>query len=105
MHIIIISKDGPFVWDKSMQGMMLGSFFWGYVLTQIPGGILAERFGPKIVFLICMGTVGIASVLVPVAAQVHPYMLMALRVIQGLAQVSIQIKSFKHRHSKLPYRE
>ena len=74
-----------------MQGMVLGSIFWGYVLTQIPGGVLAERFGPKIVFLICMGTVGVASMLLPVAAQVHPYMLMALRVIQGFAQVRIFI--------------
>ena len=30
--------DGPFVWGAKEQGWLLGAFFYGYVLTQIPGG-------------------------------------------------------------------
>ena len=30
-------KQGEFVWNDSNQGLVLGSFFWGYALTGIPG--------------------------------------------------------------------
>jgi hypothetical protein len=30
---------------RIFQGRILGSFFYGYVLTQVPGGRLAELFG------------------------------------------------------------
>jgi hypothetical protein len=32
---------GEFDWSPADQGLILGSFFWGYLLTQIPGGLLA----------------------------------------------------------------
>ena len=28
-------KDGPFVWDEAQQGVILGMFFYGYVVTQV----------------------------------------------------------------------
>ncbi|WP_129787022.1 MFS transporter [Promicromonospora panici] len=31
------------------QGVILGSFFWTYLLFQIPGGWLLDRFGPRAV--------------------------------------------------------
>src|SRR5438552_1760349 len=31
------------------QGLLLSSFFWTYALMQIPGGMLADRFGPRVV--------------------------------------------------------
>ena len=36
------SNEGPFLWDESQQGIILGMFFYGYVLTQVPGGRVAE---------------------------------------------------------------
>ena len=36
------TSDGPFLWSESKQGVILGMFFYGYVLTQLPGGRLAE---------------------------------------------------------------
>jgi len=30
-----------------MQGWLLGSFFWTYLLLQIPGGWLLDRYGPR----------------------------------------------------------
>ena len=32
-----------------MQGLVLSSFFWTYAFMQIPGGMLADRFKPRIV--------------------------------------------------------
>lgn len=33
----------------AIQGVILSSFFWTYALLQIPGGMLADRFKPRIV--------------------------------------------------------
>ncbi len=35
--------DGPFVWDKSIQGLILSSFFYGYLFTQIIGAWLSIK--------------------------------------------------------------
>jgi MFS transporter, ACS family, D-galactonate transporter len=43
----LISKE--FEVAPAMQGLILSSFFWTYALMQIPGGILADRFKPRIV--------------------------------------------------------
>ena len=29
------STDGTFVWSKNEQGLVLGSYFWGYFVTQV----------------------------------------------------------------------
>src|SRR5512140_1227149 len=34
-----------------VQGWVVSSFFLGYALCQIPGGMLADRFGPRRVIL------------------------------------------------------
>ena len=39
----------------AMEGLILSSFFWTYAVMQIPGGMLADRFKPRIV--IAMATV------------------------------------------------
>ena len=38
---------GDFEWSEELQGIILSSFFWGYVITHIPGGLLSEKYGGK----------------------------------------------------------
>ncbi|KAF7263852.1 hypothetical protein GWI33_001017, partial [Rhynchophorus ferrugineus] len=33
-------------WDEDIQGFILGSYFWGYVISSAPGGLIAEWLGP-----------------------------------------------------------
>ena len=33
--------------SHTMQGLILSGFFWTYALMQIPGGMYADRFGPR----------------------------------------------------------
>ena len=40
-------KQGEFEWDPETQGLILGCFFYGYALSHVPGGLLAERYGGK----------------------------------------------------------
>lgn len=41
----LIAKD--FDIGPGLQGLLLSSFFWTYAFMQIPGGMLADRFGPR----------------------------------------------------------
>lgn len=45
-----------FALEPATQGLLLSSFFWTYALMQVPGGMLADRFKPRIV--IAGATVG-----------------------------------------------
>lgn len=38
-----------FNWDKTQTGSILGSFFWGYTMTQFLGGYLSDRVGGDVV--------------------------------------------------------
>lgn len=57
--------DGPFVWSKSIQGFMLASYFYGYIITQIPGGWLSLKFGGVKVLGISMLIASILTVITP----------------------------------------
>ena len=54
----LISKE--FDIDPAWQGLILSSFFWTYAFMQVPGGMLADRFKPRIV--IALATVFLGRV-------------------------------------------
>jgi ACS family D-galactonate transporter-like MFS transporter len=43
----LIAKE--FDIDPALQGLILSSFFWTYAVMQVPGGMLADHFKPRIV--------------------------------------------------------
>lgn len=79
-------------WDSATQGWILGSFFYGYILTQIPGGYLASRCGAK--WLMGFGILGTAlfTLLTPLAADLGAGYLIAVRVLEGIGEVSQLIR-------------
>ena len=87
MIIIYVFQDGDFEWPKEIQGLILASFFWGYAVTQVPGGWLATRFGGKRVFGWSMFITAIATLLCPIAAKFHYILLLVFRFIAGLGEV------------------
>ncbi len=38
------TQAAQFTWDPETVGMIHGSFFWGYIVTQIPGGFICQKF-------------------------------------------------------------
>jgi Sugar phosphate permease len=48
--IVGIAKD--FHLNASLQGLVMSSFFIGYAIMQIPGGWLADKYGPKKVMMV-----------------------------------------------------
>ncbi|CAF1348080.1 unnamed protein product [Adineta ricciae] len=74
-----------FDWEPSKQGLILGAFFYGYITTQIIGGNLAEKFGAKWIFGGSILVSSILTLLTPLAARVDYRLLIAIRVIIGMA--------------------
>ncbi|KAK7092725.1 sialin-like isoform X2 [Littorina saxatilis] len=77
---------GEFLWDKKLQGLLLGAFFWGYMILQVVGGTVSERFGAKRVIAIGMFPVAILNLLSPVCARANPYLFLVVRVLVGLGE-------------------
>ncbi|KAK5618208.1 hypothetical protein CRENBAI_020834 [Crenichthys baileyi] len=85
---VLQQPDGTpqYPWDSETQGWLLGSFFFGYLCTQIPGGYLAGHYGGK--FFLGLGVFGTAllTLLTPLAAGLGAYWLFALRALEGFGE-------------------
>ncbi|KAJ1522211.1 hypothetical protein ONE63_002519 [Megalurothrips usitatus] len=79
------AEEGEFEWDARTQSAILGSFYWCYVLSQVMGGLLTQRYGTKVVFGFSQLTTAVCSLLIPAAAEVHFALLIVLRSVQGVA--------------------
>ncbi|OQV14443.1 Sialin [Hypsibius exemplaris] len=80
------TNNGGFDWDSNIQGVILGSFFYGYICTQFFGGWVSQRYGAKHPFGYAVLVSGALALLIPVAAKWHYGALIAVRVLQGLFQ-------------------
>jgi ACS family D-galactonate transporter-like MFS transporter len=81
----LIAKE--FNLDAAAQGFILSSFFWTYALMQIPGGMLADRFKPRIV--IAAATIGWGFFQAIAAASTSSFMLVLTRLGLGAAEAPI----------------
>ncbi|XP_040183835.1 vesicular glutamate transporter 2 [Rana temporaria] len=82
----IIKEKAKFNWDPEVVGMIHGSFFWGYIVTQIPGGYIASRLAANRVFGAAIVLTASLNMLIPSAARVHYGCVMLVRVLQGLVE-------------------
>lgn len=73
-----------FTWDPQTQGFILGSFFYGYIFTQIPGGFLATKFGGKRIFLIGIAATSLLTLFTPFLTRTGTGFLISTRILEGL---------------------
>ncbi|GFY58940.1 hypothetical protein TNIN_343931 [Trichonephila inaurata madagascariensis] len=78
--------NGEFFWTPKLQGVVIGSFYYGYSISQVPGARLAEIYSGKWIFGLGTGISAVLSLLIPVAAYFHIAALILIRALQGLAQ-------------------
>lgn len=79
------SEGHKFDWDRFQKNDLLGIFFWGYILTDIIGGRLAELFGPKKIFGYGMLVASVITIITPLACDWDYYAAMAARFGIGLS--------------------
>ncbi|XP_055314260.1 putative inorganic phosphate cotransporter isoform X3 [Sitodiplosis mosellana] len=74
-------------WSQEQQGIILSAFFWGYFITQLPGGLLSQRYGGKYVFMLGILFSAICSLLTPCVVRfAESTGLIVLRVFSGLGE-------------------
>ncbi|CAN4125654.1 unnamed protein product [Withania somnifera] len=86
MSIAILPMSKEFNWNSATVGLIQSSFFWGYLLTQIVGGIWADKLGGKIVLGFGVVWWSIATVLTPLAAKLGLPFLLVVRALMGIGE-------------------
>jgi ACS family sodium-dependent inorganic phosphate cotransporter len=80
---IVDDYSDRFDWNEAQKQLILGSFFWGYILTELPGGRLAELVGGHRVFGHSMFWASIITLVTPITAHMGYLAMVILRALLG----------------------
>ena len=86
ISVVAVEIQDQFGWDNTMLGLVLSSFFVGYLFTQYIGGYLADRFGGKVVLGYGVLFWSFFTILTPIAAHHGFFLLLITRVFMGLGE-------------------
>ncbi|CAG7881880.1 unnamed protein product [Brassica rapa] len=86
MSIAILPMSQQYNWNSATVGLIQSSFFWGYLLTQILGGIWADKYGGKVVLGFGVVWWSIATVMTPIAAKLGLPFLLVVRAFMGIGE-------------------
>ncbi|CAG8610657.1 3146_t:CDS:2, partial [Racocetra persica] len=79
MAIAIIYMAKEFNWSPKIQGFVSSSFYFGYLMTQIIGGALTDKFGAAAIWTLF-------TLLTPISAGINLYILILCRVCLGIGE-------------------
>jgi ACS family sodium-dependent inorganic phosphate cotransporter len=86
ISLAIVAMTREFGWSKTTSGFVMSSFFIGYLLTQVPGGLLAGRYGGKPVLATGVILWSLFTALTPPAAYAGFAVLIAARIAMGMGE-------------------
>ena len=105
ISIAVIEMDKEFNWSDSDKGLVLSIFFSGYLLMQMMGGILSNRFGGRSIFLIAVLLWSLFTVLTPPAAYVSFAVLIFVRFMLGFGEGAAFPAAYNLIHGWMPVEE
>ena len=82
-----------FHWSPETIGNVDASFFWGYILTQVPGGFLASYIPANRLLGIAIFLSSCLNLLLPTLTSVHPFCVIIVRVVQVETQLIELLRS------------
>ena len=85
MSVAVIPMSREFSWDTAQSGILQSSFFYGFALSQIPGGFLNTKFGGARVLPLGLTFISLATLAIPVAGDNLPALFFA-RALVGLGE-------------------
>ena len=86
ISVAIIPMAKELDWDLQTQGLVLSSFFVGYLLLQIAGGRMADYFGGKLVLGVGVIAWSLFTLLTPPAALAGLGFLLLTRMLMGMGE-------------------
>ncbi|XP_067010159.1 vesicular glutamate transporter 1 isoform X2 [Anabrus simplex] len=75
-----------FNWTVATESAVDSSFFWGYLVTQVPGGFLASMYPANRIFGTAIAISSFLNLLVPGATILSPAVVIIVRICQGLVE-------------------
>lgn len=72
ISVAIIPMAEDFGWSSTVSGLVQSSFFFGYMLTQIPGGYIISKKGGRKILPLGVGLWSAATAAVPIMAGTMP---------------------------------
>lgn len=88
ISVAALAMQEHFGWSETMKGLVLSSFFIGYMLFQVPSGYLANRYGGKWVLGAAVAWWSLFTMITPLAALSLP-LLIAARIGMGLGEAAM----------------
>jgi ACS family sodium-dependent inorganic phosphate cotransporter len=88
ISVAIIPMAEEYGWSGTTKGLVLSSFFIGYMGAMIPTGWLANRFGGRLLMGVALIGWSIFTVLTPVAATISLVALIATRIMMGVGEAA-----------------
>ena len=89
ISVAVIAMQEEFGWSETRKGMVLSSFFVGYMLFMAPSGWLANRYGGKTILGLAVCWWSLWTVLTPPAASLSFGALIAARIAMGLGEAAM----------------
>ena len=86
-----IFENRKFDWNSDQQGLVLGSYFYGYLPTQIFGGIIADRYNPVVSYGLGIVMFSIISLFTPLATNsIGLPGIVSIRILSRVVQYQIR---------------
>jgi len=85
LSVAVIPMADEYGYSHATKGLVLSSFFWGYIFTQMPAGFLCDRYGGKMVLGLGVTLAGVLTMFTPLVSHSLP-LLLALRCLTGLVE-------------------
>jgi len=105
VSLAAIEMQKEFGWSDSEKGLVLSTFFLGYLLMQTLGGLISNRFGGRNIFMIAVVLWSLFTVLTPMAAYVSFGFLIFARVMLGIGEGASFPSAYNLIHGWMPVRE
>ena len=89
ISVASIPMKEQFGWTETTKGLVLSSFFVGYLLLQVMSGTLANKYGGKIVLGVAVLWWSLFTMLTPPAAALSLPALIGARIALGLGEAAV----------------
>ncbi|XP_036368797.1 uncharacterized transporter slc-17.2-like isoform X2 [Octopus sinensis] len=76
--------EGEFEWGNTLQSNMLAGYYYGYIITNLLGGVLADKYGGKRVMGASIFSASLLTILHPSLTRISGYFTLVLRILTGL---------------------
>ena len=86
ISVAIIPMQEQFGWSESQVGIILGSFYFGYMITMVIGGYLADKYGGKKVLGYGLLIWSLFTLITPFFAYQGLWWLIFIRILMGLGE-------------------